>query len=176
MVKPKQLLIRFLIFALLLGLFYLIVGKETFQNIYYLPFIIYTLLCAIYDAYANSSTHSRHIFSDDMDIDEMDGTEFEQWCAELLKKKGFTNVFVTQASKDQGADILAEMDGRTYAIQCKRYGKPVGNKAVQEAIASREYYQADLGMVITNNYFTTNAIDLANTTDVILWDREDILN
>ena len=59
-------------------------------------------------------------------LDEMEGVEFEQYCAELLRNRGFIDVKLTQASGDFGVDILAEKDGVTYAIQCKRYADPVG--------------------------------------------------
>ena len=59
-------------------------------------------------------------------MDEMEGHEFEYFCADLLEKQGFTEVEVTRGSGDFGVDILAEKDGVTYAVQCKRYHGPVG--------------------------------------------------
>ena len=44
-------------------------------------------------------------------VDSMTGYEFENWCAELLKKIGFVNVSMTPGSGDQGVDILAEDAG-----------------------------------------------------------------
>ena len=49
--------------------------------------------------------------------DEMEGHEFEYFCADLLEKRGFEEVEVTKGSGDYGVDILAEKDGVTYAIQ-----------------------------------------------------------
>lgn len=54
-------------------------------------------------------------------FEEMEGHEFEYYCADLLKNKGFLEVEVTKGSGDYGVDILAEKDGITYAIQCKCY-------------------------------------------------------
>ena len=73
-------------------------------------------------------------------FDTLEGHEFEYYCAELLRKKGFIDVEVTKGSGDYGADILAEKDGVTYAIQCKCYTAPIGVKAIQEAYAGRDYY------------------------------------
>ena len=67
-------------------------------------------------------------------MDEMEGAEFEKYCARLLEKRGFIDVNITKASGDFGVDILAEKEGVTYAIQCKRYTDPVGVKAIQEAL------------------------------------------
>lgn len=105
------------------------------------------------------------------DIDLMEGHDFEYFCAELLKKRGFLDVEVTKGSGDYGIDILAEKDGVTYAIQCKCYAAPVGVKAVQEAYAGRDYYDCMVGAVLTNQYFTAPAVEAAKKLKIILWDR-----
>lgn len=104
-------------------------------------------------------------------IDEMKGRDFEQFCAELLKERGFVEVEVTKGSGDYGIDILAEKDGVTYAIQCKRYDSPVGVKAIQEAYAGRDYYDRMVGAVLTNQYFTAPAVEAAKKLKILLWDR-----
>ncbi len=104
-------------------------------------------------------------------MDEMEGHEFEYFCAELLSKRGFCEVEVTKGSGDYGVDILAEKDGVTYAIQCKAYTTPVGVKAVQEAYAGRDYYDRMVGAVLTNQYFTKPAVEAAKKLKILLWDR-----
>lgn len=104
-------------------------------------------------------------------IDEMEGHDFEQFCARLLRGRGFLEVEVTKGSGDYGIDILAEKDGVTYAIQCKRYSEPVGVKAVQEAYAGRDYYDRMVGAVLTNQYFTAPAVEAAKKLKILLWDR-----
>lgn len=104
-------------------------------------------------------------------MDEMDGAQFEQFCAHLLEKKGFIDVNLTKASGDFGVDILAEKEGVTYAIQCKRYADPVGVKAIQEVYAGREYYDRMVGAVLTNQYFTAPAVEAAKKLKILLWDR-----
>lgn len=105
------------------------------------------------------------------EYDLMDGRDFEFFCAELLEKRGFLEVEVTKGSGDNGVDILAEKDGVTYAIQCKRYEEPIGVKAVQEAYAGRDYYDRMVGVVMANQYFTKNAVDMAKKLKIMLWDR-----
>lgn len=105
------------------------------------------------------------------DIDLMEGHDFEYFCAELLRKRGFQEVEVTKGSGDYGIDILAEKEGITYAIQCKCYAAPVGVKAVQEAYAGRDYYDRMVGAVLTNQYFTTPAVEAAKKLKILLWDR-----
>ncbi len=105
------------------------------------------------------------------DFDLLDGHDFEYYCADLLRKRGFQEVEVTRGSGDYGIDILAERDGVTYAIQCKCYRDSVGVKAVQEAYAGRDYYDCMVGAVLTNQYFTQPAVEAAKKLKILLWDR-----
>lgn len=116
--------------------------------------------------------HSILTFVDNM---SGNGIEFERFTAELLSKNGFTNVKQTQSSGDYGIDVLAEKDSVTYAIQCKCYSKPVGNKAVQEAYSGKDFYRCMVAVVFTNNYFTKSAIETAKQNNVILWDRNKLI-
>ena len=103
-------------------------------------------------------------------FEDMDGHEFEYFCADLLEQRGFVEVEVTRGSGDYGIDSLAEKDGVTYAVQCKRYTAPVGVKAIQEAYAGRDYYDRMVGAVMTNQYFTAPAVEAAKKLKILLWD------
>lgn len=105
------------------------------------------------------------------EMDEMEGHDFEYYCAGLLERNGFVEVQVTKGSGDYGIDILAEKDGVTYGIQCKRYQDPVGVKAIQEAYAGKAYYDKMVGAVMTNQYFTAPAVEAARKLKILLWDR-----
>jgi restriction system protein len=109
-------------------------------------------------------------------IDGMDGHEFEHFCAELLRKNGFSNVNVTPGSGDQGVDILAEKGGVKYAIQCKNYASALSNTPVQEVSAGKMFYNCHVGVVLTNSTFTSGAKKLAEATGVLLWDRTELQN
>lgn len=104
-------------------------------------------------------------------IDGMDGHEFEHFCADLLRKVGFSEVTVTPGSGDQGVDVLAVKDGIKYAIQCKNYVSALSNTPVQEVSAGKQFYGCHVGVVMTNSTFTPGAIQLATATNVLLWDR-----
>lgn len=104
-------------------------------------------------------------------IDDMEGYEFEQYCAHLLEDNGFQDVEVTRSSGDFGVDVLAEKDGVSYAFQCKCYSHPVGVKAIQEVYAGKDYYDRMVGVVMTNQYFTAPAVKYAEKLKVMLWDR-----
>lgn len=106
------------------------------------------------------------------EIDNMEGHKFEYWCADLLRNNGFENVKVTPGSGDQGVDILCVKDGIKYGIQCKNYSGKLSNTPVQEISAGKAFYGCHVGVVMTNNYFTPGAIELAEKTGVLLWDRD----
>ena len=105
------------------------------------------------------------------DVDVMSGVEFEQYVAKALKKNGYTNVSLTKASGDYGVDVLATLNGKKYAFQCKCYSGNIGVKAVQEIYSGAKMYHAEIPVVITNSWFTPNAVTLARELTVQLWDR-----
>lgn len=105
------------------------------------------------------------------DIDGMEGHNFEYFCAALLQQNGFYDVRVTKGSGDQGVDVFATKGGVHYAIQCKNYASPLGNKPIQAVNAGKVFYRCHVGVVMTNSTFTPGAKELAEATGVLLWDR-----
>lgn len=95
----------------------------------------------------------------------MTGIEYEELCAEILRKRGF-QVTLTKASGDQGIDIIAWRDGIKYGIQCKYYKGSVPNKAVQEAYSGARFYDCDRAAVMTNSELTASAKELAAKLNV----------
>ena len=59
-------------------------------------------------------------------------------------------------------------------VQCKLYSGSVGNAAVQEVIAAREYEYADLAAVVSNGPFTASARELASAANVLLLHHDEI--
>ena len=109
---------------------------------------------------------------DEEDLPE-DGIGYERFCLARLRAAGW-RVHPTPASGDQGADIVASRGGLRLVLQCKRYGKPVGNAAVQEAAGARGYWEADAAAVVSNAGFTPAARKLAAATGVLLLHHDDL--
>ena len=105
-------------------------------------------------------------------VDDMSGAEFEVFCADILKENHFENIQMTPASGDHGVDIIAWRVNRKFAIQCKRYTRTVGNKAVQEVHAGRKLYACSEAAVLTSSYFSPQAEEEASELGVMLWDRD----
>lgn len=96
------------------------------------------------------------------------GLEYEQYCADYLNKHGYHDAKTTKASGDHGVDVIAFKRGKKYAVQCKYYSSPVGNKAIQEVYTGMALYDCDYGIVITNSTFTKQAKDEASKLGVKL--------
>ena len=104
-------------------------------------------------------------------IDLMDSVQFENYVADIFNMLGYKTKN-TKLSGDQGVDVIAEKDNKIIAIQVKHYSQPVGNHAIMEVVGGARFYNATLCYVITNNYFTKSARQLADANNVILWDRD----
>lgn len=113
----------------------------------------------------------RYLKSSLSKIDKMTGEEFEECLKVLFERKGY-KVEKTPLSNDYGADLVCRDKYETVVVQAKRYDAHVGNSAVQEIVAARDYYEADRCIVVTNSYFTKNAVALALANEVELWDRD----
>lgn len=103
------------------------------------------------------------------DVTQLNPIEFERWCADKLTKLGW-KARATQASGDQGADVVAQKGEHMLVVQCKLYSQPVGNKAVQEISAARAHYGASLAAVVTTAGYTKSAVQLAHSNKVVLLD------
>ena len=107
------------------------------------------------------------------DLDVLGGIEFEHFLVEVFEKMGY-QCEVTKASGDFGADLLISKVGVRTVVQAKRYNDKVSPKAVQEAVAAIRQYDANDAMVVTTNYFTKGANELADNNNVELVDRDKI--
>jgi len=97
-------------------------------------------------------------------------TEFEDYIASLYVKLGYKTERVGQ-SHDGGVDVIAEKDGITHYIQCKKFitrKVRVGDVRDFYGAISAKLTQGN-GIFITTNYFTTEAKKFAedNMIEVI---------
>ncbi len=100
-------------------------------------------------------------------LDDMSGTEFEDYVARIARSCGLP-VIMTQLSGDWGVDLVVGTRPDRLAIQCKRFSRPVGPGAVQEVVAGAAMHDCTHTMVVTNNEFTVAARKLAEQHDCTL--------
>lgn len=102
------------------------------------------------------------------------GFEFEKCFTTILEGLEYTDIEITSGSGDFGIDVLAKKEDVLYGFQCKLYSHPVGNEAVQQASAGKMHYNCNVAIVVTNNYFTSQAQQQARELQVVLWDRKNL--
>jgi len=106
----------------------------------------------------------------------LSGLEFEEWLARLLRDAGIPGVAITQASRDQGADLVVAVGPRKIVMQAKQCQDTIGNSAVQQVHGALPYYNATEAWVVTTSTFSRDAIDLAFRTNVRLVSGNQLLN
>jgi hypothetical protein len=97
---------------------------------------------------------------DEHHVTAMSGAEFERFIGKLYVWLGY-HILLTQGGADQGVDLILSKDGHKIAVQAKRWAGVVGNKAVQEVIAGKLYYDCSHAWIVTTSTFSVNAVALA---------------
>ena len=102
------------------------------------------------------------------------GRDYELYLMFELQNLGY-DVYVTKATHDFGTDVILQVNPYFRIIfQCKYYSAKIGNSAVQEICAAKEYYQAQMCVVISNQTYTDAATTLAVVNNVLLISNFDI--
>jgi HJR/Mrr/RecB family endonuclease len=91
----------------------------------------------------------------------MSGTEFEDYVARIARSCGVP-VIMTPLTGDWGVDLILGRRPDRVAVQCKRFGRPVGPGAVQEVVAGAPMQDCTRTMVVSNQGFTPAARRLAD--------------
>jgi len=104
-------------------------------------------------------------------VDGMDPYEFEAFVADLYREMGYYTKNVRD-SADQGVDVIAKRYAETLAVQVKHYSpdRRVGSREVRDAYAGARLYDADRAVVVTNSYFSKEAVGAATRLGVELID------
>lgn len=122
--------------------------------------------------YLNKLIHNATI----EDIDALSGYDFELFISAFLTSINIKNQ-LTKKSGDKGVDIIAHVKTSSIAIQTKLYfNHKVGSKAIQEIFTAKNYFNYSYAVVVTNSYFSNQAIELAKNLNIILIDRNILIN
>jgi len=128
---------------------------------------------ALIDTQLGRVDRARAASGPDMTRIPADPAGFERFVAAALAGAGW-QARVTGSPGDQGIDVVAVKGALTVGLQCKLHGQPVGNAAVQEALAGARYHGLALAAVVTNAGYTRAARDLAAATGVVLLHVQDL--
>jgi Holliday junction resolvasome RuvABC ATP-dependent DNA helicase subunit len=105
----------------------------------------------------------------------MGGREFEHWSASLFRGEGYA-VQITQASGDHGIDLILTRDGRTTAVQCKRWTEPVGEPILRDFYGAMMSAGVASGIVATTSTFTPSARAFVQNKPIRLIELDELLD
>jgi len=113
------------------------------------------------------------INNDQKYFNSLSGKEFELLLVRLFESMGY---IVEHCGKigDQGGDLIINKGQERILIQAKRYSGSIGNKAVQEAVAAKNYYDCNRSVLIGSSDFTSEAIELAKFNNVRLIGKKEL--
>lgn len=138
-------------------------------------FCLIFLCKTIFAFYNKRKRLKKYLCSRIYEIDKMSGPDFEKLLKAHFEMQGYS-ARLTPVSNDYGADLVLIKDNLTTVVQAKRYKNKISNKAIQEIVGAKGYYNADKCMVISNSFYTANAIALAKANNVVLWNRNDLID
>lgn len=104
-------------------------------------------------------------------IDVLDLAQYQKYIGALLTRQGF-NLRTPEGSFNLGVDLIAEKDKSRYAVQIKRQASPISGAIVNDLEREKHRYGCDRSMIISNNYFTDDAVERAGPSGCTLIDRE----
>jgi hypothetical protein len=112
--------------------------------------------------------------STELPLDEMDETEFEEFCFELMREVGFKKLDwrkgtgLNASPADSGRDIVGyldreDVDGSTHLetwfVDCKHYKRGVPPEKVQGLLAWAQAERPHVALVIASNYLSNPCKD-----------------
>lgn len=110
------------------------------------------------------------------DIDRIDPYLFEAAVALLWQKQG-GRALLTPKTNDKGADVVVFSETGNLLIQVKHGSRAVGDSSVGDILKSRGFYQKKFRQpfslaIVTNQYLTTSAAELAVENGIQIFTRE----
>ena len=134
---------------------------------------------------------------DRLPTDDMDETEFEEFCFGLLRELGFVNLDWRKGTghasspSDSGRDIVAQLPkedvgGRqyfeTWFVDCKRHKSGVPPAKVSSLLAWAEAERADVALIIASHYLSNPCKDFLKAYEknnrprfrIRYWERTDL--
>jgi len=120
----------------------------------------------------------------DNDFTSLSVTKWDNKAFDMLLREGITFgectkkevvLFITYLiNKSLTEAEMLSRENSSIVLQCKLYSKPVGNKAIQEALSGMAFEQAHFAVVVAPNGFTRSAKQLAKRTGVFLLSEQEL--
>ena len=110
-------------------------------------------------------------------IDKMTGFAFEDYCAKLLKRMGYS-VIQTKKTGDGGKDAFAYMENKKFLVECKHYSgdQKITRPHLQKLFAAMNEEHADGGIFIATCAYSQEALAYGEKYGIWTIDREKLLS
>lgn len=107
-------------------------------------------------------------------LKDMTPREFEEFTGELFNQLGFVAT-VTQATRDNGKDVVLESRNGKIYIECKHYQGSVGREIANKLYGVMCADSVQGGIIITTGHFTGDCIEFCKRVGILLYDMSGIL-
>jgi HJR/Mrr/RecB family endonuclease len=113
-------------------------------------------------------------------IDDLDGFEFEEFCAELFNLSGL-KAKVTPKTRDGGKDIIIKDKNSITYVECKHYAEEnkITVNYIHKLISACVIDGIKKGIFITTSNYSSEAIRIAKkckAVDIEIWYKDDIID
>lgn len=108
-------------------------------------------------------------------INKLTPIELELLVGQIYKDLGY-KVHVSEGKKDHGIDVEARKDEKLIVVQCKRWGKPVGEAAVRDLCGVRYHVNATGAALVSLSGFTQPATEYARQNKINLIGKERLIS
>ena len=108
-------------------------------------------------------------------LKKLDHIQFEHYISRLLAIKGYEVKF-TPVVDDGGCDMVVSRKGQVTAVRCLLSKELVGKDKIEETLSALNNYLAHDTMLITDNFFTREALRFAKKKPIILVDRKGLID
>jgi hypothetical protein len=103
-------------------------------------------------------------------VDAMTGRQFEVLLEHFFANKGY-RVARIGGRGEIGADLLLNDAHGRMIVQARRWNGEVRHDAVHQAVAAMAHYGAARALVVTSSDYSQQAVTVANSNGVTLWNR-----
>jgi Restriction endonuclease/DnaJ domain len=103
-------------------------------------------------------------------VDTMTGRQFRFLLEHLFAKKGY-RVARLRLRRDSGADLLLDLPHGRTIVQVQHWGGMVRHEAVHQVVVAKARYGAARALVVTSSNYSQDAVAVANSHGVMLWNR-----
>jgi len=102
----------------------------------------------------------------------MTSKQYENLVAKVFEKKGY-DTKVPSRTRDYGVSFIAEKEGKSLAIQVKKYNDDtqVSYQDVMLLFAGKHYLDCDYALLVTNNSLMPEAVEVAEKLHVKFYEN-----